>query len=283
MPYVRRPDGVTIHTQVTGRSDAPPVLLIQGLGMNKNGWALQRFAMATKFRTIAFDNRGAGRSSIPVTKFTLEDMADDALAVLDSCGVESAHIVGASMGGAITQILAVKYPERVRSLTLACTACRNLPWRSELLQHWADTANVRGIRQWADESMRWMVGPRSFRRLAPAIGWLGPLATFRPSTGFTKQVEAILDTDDSMVAELSDISVPTLVVVGNQDILTPRADSEEIAERIPHAELVVISGAAHGLMVEHASTFNRIVIDFIDRTEQLEQAIERGGSTLKAS
>jgi 3-oxoadipate enol-lactonase len=268
MPWIERPDGISIHTQVTGRSDAPPVLLIQGLGMNKNGWALQRIAMATKYRTIAIDNRGAGRSSIPSQPFTLENMADDALSVLDHYGVRDAHVVGASMGGAIAQILAVKYPSRVRSLTLACTACRNLPWRNELLRYWADTANVRGLRQWADESARWLIGPRSFRRLAPAIGWLGPLATFRPSRGFSAQVGAILDTDDSMVAELGRITCPTLVVVGNQDILTPRADSEEIAERIPQAELVVISGAAHGLMIEHASTFNRVVLDFIDRAEQ---------------
>jgi 3-oxoadipate enol-lactonase len=267
MAWIHRPDGTAIHAQVTGRNDAPPVLLIQGLGMNKNGWTLQRVAMATKFRTIAMDNRGAGRSSIPTQAFTLEDMADDAVAVLDHYGVRDAHIVGASMGGAIAQILAVKHPDRVRSLTLACTACRNLPWRSELLQHWADTANVRGLRQWADESARWLVGPRSFRRLASAIGWLGPFATFRPSRGFSAQVGAILDTDDSMVAELGRINAPTLVVVGNQDILTPRGDSEEIAERIPQAELVVISGAAHGLMVEHASTFNRVVIDFIERAE----------------
>ena len=268
MPWIERPDGISIHTQVTGRSDAPPVLLIQGLGMNKNGWALQRIAMATKYRTIAIDNRGAGRSSIPSQPFTLENMADDALSVLDHYGVRDAHVVGASMGGAIAQILAVKHPTRVRSLTLACTACRNLPWRNELLRYWADTANVRGLRQWADESARWLIGPRSFRRLAPAIGWLGPLATFRPSRGFSAQVGAILDTDDSMVAELGRITCPTLVVVGNQDILTPRADSEEIAERIPQAELVVISGAAHGLMIEHASTFNRVVLDFIDRAEQ---------------
>jgi len=268
MPWIERPDGISIHTQVTGRSDAPPVLLIQGLGMNKNGWALQRIAMATKYRTIAIDNRGAGRSSIPSQPFTLENMADDALSVLDHYGVRDAHVVGASMGGAIAQILAVKHPTRVRSLTLACTACRNLPWRNELLRYWADTANVRGLRQWADESARWLIGPRSFRRLAPAIGWLGPLATFRPSRGFSAQVGAILDTDDSMVAELGRITCPTLVVVGNQDILTPRADSEEIAERIPQAELVVISGAAHGLMIEHASTFNRVVLDFIDRAER---------------
>ena len=200
MPWIHRPGGVKIHSQVTGPADAPPVLLIQGLGMNKNGWTLQRVAMATKYRTIAMDNRGAGRSSIPLEPFTLENMADDACAVLDHHGVADAHIVGASMGGAIAQILAVKHPNRVRSLTLACTACRNLPWRNELLRHWADTANVRGLRQWADESARWLVGPRSFRRLAPAIGWLGPLATFRPSRGFSAQVGAILDTDDSMVA-----------------------------------------------------------------------------------
>jgi pimeloyl-ACP methyl ester carboxylesterase len=276
MPWIQRPDGTKIHSQVTGPTDAPPVLLIQGLGMNKNGWTLQRVAMATKFRTIAMDNRGAGRSSIPQQRFTLEEMADDAAAVLDHYGVHDAHIVGASMGGAISQIFAVKYPERVRSLTLACTACRNQPWRAELLRHWADTANVRGLRQWADESARWLVGPRSFRRLAPAIGWLGPLATFRPSRGFSAQVDAILDTDDSMVAELGRITAPTLVIVGNQDILTPRGDSEEIAERIPQAELVVISGAAHGLMIEHATTFNRVVIDFIDRAEQLVRTARQG-------
>lgn len=275
MPWITRPDGTRIHSQVTGPTGGPPVLLIQGLGMNKNGWMLQRVAMATKFRTIAMDNRAAGRSSIPDAPFTLEDMADDAAAVLDFHGVRDAHIVGASMGGAIAQILGVKHPERVRSLTLACTACRNLQWRSELLRHWSDTANVRGLRQWADESARWLVGPRSFRRLAPAIGWLGPLASFRPSRGFSAQVGAILDTDDSMVAELGRIAAPTLVVVGNQDILTPRADSEEIAERIPQSELVVISGAAHGLMIEHASTFNRVVIDFIDRAERALRTADR--------
>ncbi|NBP17485.1 MAG: alpha/beta fold hydrolase [Actinobacteria bacterium] len=272
VPYINRPGGVRLHAEVTGRSDAPVVLLIQGLGTDKNGWILQRFGMATRYRTIAFDNRGSGRSTTPDEPFTLEDMADDAAAVLEHFGVTSAHVVGASMGGAISQILSVKHAALVRSLTLVCTACRNKPWRTELLRHWADTANVRGMREWANDSARWLVGPRSFRRLAPALTWLGPFATHRPSKGFTAQVDAIVSTDDSMVAELSSITAPTLVIVGNQDILTPRADSEEIAERIAHAELVVISGAAHGLMFEHASTFNPIVFDFIDRAERERRA-----------
>ena len=132
----------------------------------------------------------------------------------------------------------------------------------------------RGMREWANDSARWLVGPRSFRRLAPALSWLGPFATYRPSKGFAAQVAAIVGTDDSTVAELSSITAPTLVIVGNQDILTPRADSEEIAERIAHAELVVISGAAHGLMVEHASTFNSIVFDFIQRAERLQRTAQ---------
>ena len=107
--------------------------MIQGLGADKHGWTLQRLALAPGYRTVALDNRGAGRSDKPHGPYSLEQMADDAMAVLDDAGIESAHIVGASMGGAIAQIVALKHPERVRSLTLACTACRNHPWRRELL------------------------------------------------------------------------------------------------------------------------------------------------------
>jgi 3-oxoadipate enol-lactonase len=117
------------------------------------------------------------------------------------------------------------------------------------------------------EAARWVIGPRSFRRLMPALGWLGPLAFGGPAHGFTAQVEAILDAEEGLAPELGAIDVPTLVVVGNQDILTPRGDSEELADLIPTAELVVISGAAHGLMVEHATTFNRILRDFLGRAE----------------
>ena len=84
----------------------------------------------------------------------------------------------------------------------------------------------------------------------------------RPAQRFASQVRAILAADDALADELEGITVPTLVIVGNQDILTPRGDSEEIAERISGSELVVISGAAHGFMVEHASTFNRILFEF---------------------
>ena len=267
MPFVHAADGTRIHYEVTGKSGATPVLMIQGLGASKNAWNLQRIAMATRFRIISFDNRGAGRSDKPTEPFTLEQMADDALAVLDAAGIETAHVVGASMGGVISQIVAVKYPHRVRSLTLVCTACRNHPWRQELLQSWAKTAADKGMIEVGKEAAQWVMSPRSFRRLVPAFTWMGPLAALRPRHSFVSQIDAILNTREDLVDQLSTITAPTMVIVGNQDILTPRGDSEEIAERIPNAELVVISGAAHGLMMEHSSTFNRILIEFLQRTE----------------
>jgi 3-oxoadipate enol-lactonase len=271
MPYATAADGTRLHYHVTGRPGTPPALFIQGLGADKHLWDLQRFGLAWSYHMLALDNRGAGRSDKPHGPYSLAQMADDAVAVLDHAGLDTAHVVGASMGGAISQILALTHPSRVRSLTLACTACRNHPWRRELLASWVATAAEHGMGTMTREAARWVIGPRSFRRLMPAIGWLGPLALGGPLHGFAAQVEAILSADDAVAAELAAIDVPTLVVVGNQDILTPRGDSEELAATIPTAELVVISGAAHGLMVEHASTFNRVLRDFLDRAERSYQ------------
>jgi 3-oxoadipate enol-lactonase len=98
----------------------------------------------------------------------------------------------------------------------------------------------------------------------------------RPSHAFVAQVRAILATDESQAELLSTLTMPALVMVGNQDTLTPRGDSEELAERLPNAELVVISGAAHGFMVEHATTFNTILLGFLHRVTRQQAAAAAG-------
>lgn len=269
MTYAIASDGTRIHYEIIGRKSAPPVLMIQGLGADKHMWDMQRFVLATRYRVVAHDNRGAGRSDKPFGAYTIEQMAADAIAVLDHAEIDNAHIVGASMGGVISQLVAVLYPERVRSLSLVCTSCSNHQWRRDLIKTWGDIATDKGMGAMTAVAARWVIGPRSLRRLWPAVSWLGPISTSRPSHGFKGQVQAILDADDSMRDQLSSIKVPTTVIVGNQDVLTPRGDSEEIADRIPTAELSVLSGAAHGLMIEHATTFNRVLGDFLSRAEQV--------------
>src|SRR5258706_10355193 len=146
MAYAITSDGLRLHYDAFGRRGGEPVLLIQGLGADSRGWLMQRGAIGRHYRGIVFDNRGVGRSAKPVGPYDLEQMAADAVAVLDAAGYESAHVMGASMGGVIAQIMAVRYPDRIRSLGLACTACRHLGWRRELLQEWAETPQGQGIR-----------------------------------------------------------------------------------------------------------------------------------------
>lgn len=267
MSWATASDGVRLHYEAFGRRGAPPVLMIQGLGADKHLWDLQRFVLATRYRVIAHDNRGAGRSDKPEGPYNLAQMADDAMAVLDHAGVETAHVVGASMGGAITQLVGIMHPDRVRSLALVCTSCSNHQWRRDLLSSWGEIAMERGMSEMTMQAARWVIGPRSLRRLWPAFSWLGPIATSREAHGFHAQVQAILAADDSLAEHLGLITAPTAVIVGNQDILTPRGDSEELADLIPTAELTVLSGAAHGLMIEHATTFNRVLGDFLTRAE----------------
>jgi 3-oxoadipate enol-lactonase len=119
------------------------------------------------------------------------------------------------------------------------------------------------MRSFSRKNLRWVVGVRSMHRFWPAMQLLGPIAFDLPADAFVSQVQAILDADDSLRTELHNIAVPTLVLVGSQDILTPQGDSEEIASLIPGARLAVVRGGAHGFMVEHAGDFNRTILDFL--------------------
>ncbi len=265
MPFTEASDGARLHYDLFGRRDGEPVLMIQGLGVDSRGWMMQRSAIGSRHRGITIDNRGTGRSDKPPGPYSLGQMADDACRVLDAAGIESAHVMGASLGGVISQVLTLLYPDRVRSLVLACTGCRHQRWRRELFEEWIASASARGMRVFAHDNARWLVGPRSLRRFGPLFDLLGPLAITAPVHAFVAQVRAILDADDDLRLALAGVKVPTLVIVGSQDILTPVGDSEELAEHIPGAELVVIRGAAHGLMVEAFRPFNEAVLEFLDR------------------
>ncbi len=262
MPDLVASDGVDIHYEVFGRADGEPILMIQGLGTDSRGWAFQRLAFGRRFRCYAIDNRGVGRSGRPPGPYSLFQMADDAVRILDAEGVEAAHVIGASMGGAIAQIIGVLYAERTRSLVLACTACRHHPWRRELLADWAAAVQEKGMAALGDDGLQWLIGPRLRRRFGLWLNLLARILLQSPPDPFVAQVDAILDMSDELRFELSGVTVPTLVITGSQDALTPVGDAEELAELIPHARLVIIPRAAHGLMVETPNAFNAAVLEF---------------------
>ena len=267
MPEVIATDGVLLHYDVFGRRDGPPLLMVQGLGTDSRGWALQRIALGRRYRCIAPDNRGTGRTEAGPGPYSLEQMAIDALTVLDAEGVTSAHVLGASMGGVIAQIIGVLHPHRTRSLVLACTACRHHSWRRELLAEWADAVRVGGMAALGDGALEWLVGPRLRKRFGVWLNLLARIVLQSPPEPFIAQIEAILEAPDELAAELATLAVPVLVITGSQDSLTPVGDAEELAERIPGARLEELAGAAHGLMVEAPTAFNDAVLRFLDGVE----------------
>lgn len=264
MTRVVAADGTAISYKVVGPRHGPPLLALQGLGADARGWTFQRRALASRYRLILVDNRGVGGSDRPPGPYDLEVMAADALAVLDDLGVGSAHVLGASMGGVLAQVLGVRHPSRVRSLTLACTACRHHPWRVELLGQWRAVAAAEGMAGVSRVGARWLIGTRTRLRLRTLLELAGPLALNVPPESFIAQVDAILSLEDDVRFELTEVQVPTLVMVGSQDRLTPLGDAEEIASLVPGAQLAILRGGAHGFMVEQAGTFNRTVRTFLD-------------------
>lgn len=284
MPDITTTDGVRIAYHVWGRREGTPVLMLQGLGMDSRGWALQRGAFGRRHRCVAPDNRGTGFSDAPAGPYDLARMARDAVEVLDDAGVERAHVVGASMGGVIAQIIGVLHPDRVRSLTLACTACRHHEWRRELLAEWADAVGADGMGAMFPDGMRWLIGPRLQRRFGVWINVLARVLMQTQPEPFVAQVRAILDAPDELRDELPRIAVPTLVITGSQDTLTPVGDAEELAELIPTARLYVLSGAAHGLMAEAPNAFNDVVTTFLREVDDTDDRSlsdrEHGGSTI---
>jgi len=263
MPSTRAADGTRIFYDTFGCADGEPLVLIMGLAVDRWGWLRQRSMLAKNYRCISLDNRGAGLSDKPHGGYDLFTMAADVEAVMDAEGVDSAHVMGYSLGGVLAQVLAVTAPHRVRSLVLASTACRVKDWRREILADWSQLIEARGVRAFAQENLRWVAAARHLRWIAPLAPAFAPLMVRAPAHGIIGQIHAIGSISEQMHEQLRGISVATLVIVGSQDILTPVADSEEIAHRITGAQLQVISGAAHGAVVTDAATFNRAVGAFL--------------------
>ncbi len=271
MPAIRSADGTRIFYDTFGKPDGEPLVLIMGLAVDRWGWIRQRPMLAHHFRCVSIDNRGAGLSDKPRSgSYDLFTMAADVEAVLDAEGIESAHVVGYSLGGVLAQLLAVRSPERVRSLVLASTACRIKDWRREVLGEWTQLVEVRGARAFAQENLRWVAAARHMRWIAPLAPAFAPLFVRAPAHGIIGQIQALADIGEDMHGELRGLDVETLVIVGSQDILTPVGDSEEIAHHIKRARLQVISGAAHGAVVTDAAVFNRAVRAFLH-----EQVVSR--------
>ncbi len=252
--------GARIYWDAQGQGD--PVLLIMGLSYPSDMWHRTRPVLSTNYRTIALDNRGAGRSDVPPGPYPIALMASDAAAVLDAAGVESAHLFGVSMGGMIAQEFALQYPQRVRSLILGCTAAGG-PTAVRAEREATDLlmARVRMSPEQAAEAIVPFIYDASTPRerieedLAIRKAWLA-----RPEA-YMAQLQGILAWES--YSRLPGVSAPTLVIHGESDRLVPSANGKLVAERIPGARFVMLRSASHIFLSDQTDAAHRAILEFL--------------------
>lgn len=254
-----------LHWESTGEGE--PVLLVMGLGMNATGWwRTVPVLEGAGLRVIAFDNRGVGRSDSPPGPYSVTQMADDCVAILDAAGEASAHVYGISLGGMIAQEVALRHPGRVRSLVLGATTPggrRAVPLADDVRAFFERRADMPAEEAvWA--SVPYNYGPGTRSGAAHRIGEDVAQRLRFPiePEGYRAQLAAALD--HSALDRLGEIAVPTLVVHGDADVMVPPGNGALLAEAIDGAELLAVPGAGH-LYPTDAPEADQRVAEFLAR------------------
>lgn len=257
---------VPLHHVVTGPPDAAAVVLGSSLGTDLHMWDPQVETLGNRWKVVAFDTRGHGgsasgaRAGEPVT---VDDLADDVLALVDGLGLDMFAYCGLSLGGAIGQVLAARVPDRVRALVLCCTSARFCDgadaWRER-------AARVR------TEGMAWLVEPSRERWFTPGFSERDPAEADRllamlartPPQGYAACCDALAVFDGRPL--LPQITAPTLVVAGEHDPATPVAMAVELAAGIKDADLLVVPGAPHLASVERPGEVTAAIAAHLERS-----------------
>jgi pimeloyl-ACP methyl ester carboxylesterase len=258
MPMVRSGDA-DIAYDLTGQGD--PLLMIMGFLSDARMWILQTAAFAPHYTCITFDNRGVGMSSRPPGPYSMEQMAADAIAVMDDAGIERAHVLGISMGGAIAQHVALKTPERIRSLVLAATWCNPNQWLERLGEIGGRVAQL-GFDAFARSVLLWLFTPHLVIHQPDVVNSIEQMMTaFQPPPeAFVNQFAAVQGHDTR--EQLRQIAAPTLVLGARRDFMVPPELAEIVAQSIPGSRFEMLEGG-HGFSAENAPEFNRVVLEFL--------------------
>lgn len=280
-------NGITLEAETFGNPADPALLLIMGLGMQLTAWPdpFCQMLVAQGFHVIRFDNRDVGLSTdfehhgrpalpmaffkkfiglTPRSDYSLEDMARDAVGLLDALGIDKAHVVGASMGGMIAQTLAIHHPARLLSMTsiMSTTGARGLPMphpqaRKALMQpppKGAHPGTEEGLNRLVDQYVRTfsVIGSKPYlpsndvemQMLRDRLA--GNLRRSYKPWGVARQMNAILASPDRTPG-LGKVKIPTLVIHGRDDPLVPLACGQATAKAVPGARLEIIDGMGHDL------------------------------------
>jgi len=254
-------NGIQINYELTGQQGAPVVMLSHSLASSMVMWNPQLNSLESHFQVLRYDMRGHGASDAPDGAYTLELLAEDAVALLDALGIDSVHFVGLSIGGMIGQGLGLQHPERLKSLTLCDTSAIMPDEAQPILRERIGVARENGMADQVDGTLeRWFTS-QYLQENPPEVQLIRQQIAATPLAGYLGCSEALGGLN--YLEQLSAIKLATLIMVGEEDPGTPVAASEAIHERIAGSQLVILPSARHLSNIEQAAAFNQSLMAFL--------------------
>ena len=251
---------VDVHYDISGESHLPPVILSSSLGATGDMWDWQLSVFNSLFHTIAYDHRGHGRSPEPPGPYSIADLGEDVIAMMDKLDIPRAHFCGLSLGGMVGIWLGVHAPERISSLTLCCTSAKpgnKQAWTDRIDKIAADGT----VATVADAIVARWVTPAFAETHPEEVAGLRSMLGASPVQGYSDCCAVVRDLD--LISELGQITASTLVISGAQDEALPPEHQRVIADGIAGARLETIDPGAHMPNVEQEQVFSDLVATHI--------------------
>ena len=254
-------NGIHIHYELSGKKQAPVVVLGHSLACSQVMWWPQLELLETHFRVLRYDTRGHGQTEAPPGSYTLEQLVTDAIGMLDALSLDQVHWVGLSMGGMIGQGLVLDHPGRFSSLVLADTAAIIPAEAQPVWQTRIDAATNGGMQAVADSTLERWFTPTYLQQHTVEVDRIRQQILTTPVDGYVGCSEAIRRLN--YLHRLEAVDLRTLIMVGADDPGTPVAASEAMHAQITNSQLVVIPHAAHLSNIEQAQIFNDNLMRFL--------------------
>jgi 3-oxoadipate enol-lactonase len=254
-------NGIHMNYELSGKENASVVVLSHSLASSLGMWHPQIGILSQHYRVLSYDTRGHGGTDAPAPPYTLAQLGEDAMALLDALDMDVVHWVGLSMGGMIGQQIVLNHPGRFRSLSL-CDTAAVLPKEADpVWQERIDLARSEGMTALVKSTLERWFTPAYIARNPPMVDVIRRHLLATPVDGYAGCSEAIRGLD--YLERLSEIKIPTLIMVGEDDPGTPVDASRAMHDRIPQSKLVVLPSAAHLSNIEQTKGFNRALMAFL--------------------
>ena len=259
-------NNIVVNYELSGKKDGPVLVLSHSLGCNLTMWDPQVKILEPYYRVLRYDTRVHGGTDVPAGPYMLDQLGNDALGLIEALGFDAVNWVGLSLGGMIGQQIALYHPHRLQRLVL-CDTTAIIPLEAQpLFQERIDIARTQeGMQALVQSTLERWFTPTFLSQKPPMVEQIRRQFLTTAVAGYAGCTEAVRALN--YLDRLSEINVPTLIIVGEEDVATPVAASQTMKERIPNSRLVVIPSASHLSNVEQPDAFISALLTFLKKGE----------------